>query len=223
MTKKIYKLTRSRETLTEEKNSLAIEYNTRLATNTRLLNERAEQGEYLQLVLKNSEDIIMFLDKDARILYYAESFKRAVRVDKSAVLTGQKIYDVWEKFISVEDAAAAEARFQKTKDLRETIYENITISFIGENEARHFRTIYTPLIDVTGAFDGVLAIYYDSTQLIKALKHAEEANNAKNNFLISMSHEIRTPMNAIIGMGELIRTDNLDDVQKNYLKDIKKM
>jgi CheY-like chemotaxis protein/anti-sigma regulatory factor (Ser/Thr protein kinase) len=30
-------------------------------------------------------------------------------------------------------------------------------------------------------------------------------------------------MNAIIGMGELIRTDNLDDVQKNYLQDIKKM
>lgn len=41
-----------------------------------------------------------------------------------------------------------------------------------------------------------------------ALYTAEEASNAKSDFLSNMSHEIRTPMNAIIGMTELAKTSD---------------
>ena len=41
----------------------------------------------------------------------------------------------------------------------------------------------------------------------EALQTAENANNAKTDFLSNMSHDIRTPMNAIIGMTSLIRHD----------------
>ncbi len=49
--------------------------------------------------------------------------------------------------------------------------------------------------------------------LTEALNLAEQANNAKYDFLSKMSHDIRTPLNAIIGMTTIIAA-NLDNKEK---------
>ena len=52
---------------------------------------------------------------------------------------------------------------------------------------------------------------------------AQASAEAKNQFFASMNHEIRTPMNTIIGLLELMRTDNLDQKQKDYIKETRRM
>jgi signal transduction histidine kinase/DNA-binding response OmpR family regulator/HPt (histidine-containing phosphotransfer) domain-containing protein len=63
----------------------------------------------------------------------------------------------------------------------------------------------------------------DMADELQAKLGVEEISRAKTHFIASMSHEIRTPMNAIIGLSELMPTENLSETQEKYLYDIRTM
>ena len=59
-----------------------------------------------------------------------------------------------------------------------------------------------------------------------ARRRAEEANNAKSEFLASMSHDLRTPLNAILGFSEILSSRETQDMARDryqeYGQDIHK-
>ncbi|MEL6556652.1 MAG: response regulator [Bacteroidota bacterium] len=66
----------------------------------------------------------------------------------------------------------------------------------------------------------VLSFRY-SRELKDAKEIAEQASNAKTEFLSTMSHEIRTPLNAVIGLSNFLIEENPRNDQKESLDNLK--
>jgi signal transduction histidine kinase/DNA-binding LacI/PurR family transcriptional regulator/HPt (histidine-containing phosphotransfer) domain-containing protein/ActR/RegA family two-component response regulator len=62
----------------------------------------------------------------------------------------------------------------------------------------------------------------EQNRILTLQKEATQAaSEAKTQFLASVSHEIRTPMNAVLGMAELLLSENLNNRQRHYAEDIR--
>lgn len=93
-----------------------------------------------------------------------------------------------------------------------------------------FLQIFYPDISIIGSGLSLITLFQYFTMENPDLKYidelnalkikAEQANDAKTNFLASMSHEIRTPMNAIIGLSESMLNSNIPDEFREDVKNI---
>lgn len=71
----------------------------------------------------------------------------------------------------------------------------------------------------------LINLYHQMEELEDARQAAEQANQAKSDFLSSMSHELRTPLNAILGFAQLLnngRRTPQSDKQRRQVTQIEK-
>ncbi len=183
--------------------------------NARLYNEARRQKQYFEAVVLNSPVAIVTLDLDGVITSFNPAFERLFGFTQEEAV-GKGL----DSLINTEETLAQAAQYTEQAT-------HHTARGIGKRRTKDGTFLDVELAGVPVIVDGervgIMALYHDVTELLRANAQAEAANKAKSQFLANMSHELRTPLNAIIGYSEILEEEAAEAGQDAFIPDLNKI
>ena len=183
--------------------------------NARLYTEAQRQKQYFEELVQNSPVAIVTLDREYRIVSCNPNFERLFGYSSSEAV-GRNL----DELITTE-ATRTEAE-QYTREALDRAVHGIGRRRRKDGTLVDVEVLGVPVM-VDGERVGLMGLYHDITELLRARQQAESANSAKSQFLASMSHELRTPLNAIIGYSEMLQEEAEDLGHAEFGGDLQKI
>ncbi len=160
-------------------------------------------------------------DGDKRLVLCNTQYMRTYGYAEADVPLGVSLSDLTE--LDARRGVVAKGDGVETLRRRATVYGDTTETFLVPlTSGRWIQVRDRPTTD-----GGVVSIHTDITERIdaenaikRARDAAEQATEAKSEFVAVVSHEIRTPMNGVLGMARHLDSMALDDDQRACVETI---
>ncbi|MDR0656562.1 MAG: response regulator [Treponema sp.] len=185
-----------------------------------VINEKARQEEYFNLLIENTQEIMLILDHELRFIYCSKMFLRQAGISGFESISDREFRDVFSRITDQGSLEHLTDLLLISMKERRPYVETQVLDIGMKGNPRHYTILLIPMINKEGYIQGMLVLFQDMTDVITAKEQAEEANRAKSSFLARMSHEIRTPLNAILGLSEVELGNNLSESTRINLEKI---
>ena len=182
--------------------------------NARLFEEVQRQKLYSEALVQNSPVAIVTTDLENMVVSWNPAAENLFGYQADEAI-GVNILDLISKVKADEEMSNI---FKQLKDGGRV--KTVTQRFRKDGSTVDVELLALEVL-MEGKQVGLVAIYHDITELLRARHEAEAANEAKSAFLATMSHEIRTPMNGVIGMTSLLLDTELDSEQRDFTETIR--
>ncbi|MDR2184132.1 MAG: response regulator [Treponema sp.] len=187
----------------------------------KLKEEQTKQEKFMNMMLENSSNIIILLDGEGRFAYCTNTFLKITGIQNFGLVNGLHFSEVFRRFNNDAFSEHAGICVSRAVNGRGTITSEEALDIDGSGKLRIYLTNTTAMRDESGRVEGVMLLFHDVTETLRAKEAAEAASKAKSAFLATMSHEIRTPLNAILGLSEIQLQNKLPedahaDLEKIY-------
>ena len=184
--------------------------------NARLFTQAQHQQQYFAELVANSPVAIVTLDTSHTVVSCNPAFLELYGYAESEVV-GYHLDDL---------ITTPESRAQATQYTEQALHLQ-PVRAIAQRRRKDGTLVDVEVLGVPvvvdGALVGMMGLYHDISELLRARRAAEAANAAKSQFLASMSHELRTPLNAIIGYSEMLEEEAEERGQPESIADLQKI
>jgi len=179
-----------------------------------------QESEKLQHdLLNHASSVIYIKDRDGRYIFVNRGFERIFHLTTED-LQGKTDFDLFDK---------ARAQAFRDNDLAAMAADHpLEMEEVApQDDGEHtYLSVKFALRDAQNEVFALCGISTDiterklaETRLREALIQAEEANQAKSEFLAIMSHEFRTPLNAILGFSDMMQSEYFGPLGAENYKD----
>ncbi len=185
-----------------------------------LARKKAEESEFFYKTLNDNLPLGMHyyrVDENGELVFVGANpaASKMLEIDTSTLI-GKTIEEAFPNVRGTE----LPGRYREVAEtgmpwsIEQSTYDDGNVEKIYEIVA--YQTIPGSMVAI---FSDITSRKKGEMELVKAKEKAEESDTLKTAFLLNVSHEIRTPMNGIIGFIDLLREQDLSDIEKSdYLE-----